>query len=142
MERSNVLVHEEKFRDGVCHCVPQVVWRTAESVVNSQIERSEAKGDLKGVEIWRLVAEALSELPEFPDRYIGLGVLCQAPASSIDEILLVFLRTTGSDKLDSPGGSVRIALALAHVVARLDSLHANKMKRPGKDRGPSLISAR
>jgi hypothetical protein len=34
----------------------------AEAVVQSQIEQLEAKGDLKGVEIWRLVAEALSEL--------------------------------------------------------------------------------
>jgi len=33
----------------------------AESVVNSQITRLEAKGDSKGVEMWRLVAEALAE---------------------------------------------------------------------------------
>ena len=39
----------------------------AKSVVNSQIERLEAKGDLKGVEIWRLVAEALSELDSRSD---------------------------------------------------------------------------
>jgi len=32
----------------------------AESVVRSQIKRLEAKGDLKGIEMWRLVAEALS----------------------------------------------------------------------------------
>jgi hypothetical protein len=33
----------------------------AESVVKSQIKRLELKGDLKGVEMWQLVAEALSQ---------------------------------------------------------------------------------
>jgi hypothetical protein len=34
----------------------------AKTVVDSQINRLEAKGDLKGVDMWRLVAEALSQL--------------------------------------------------------------------------------
>jgi len=34
----------------------------AKTVVDSQINRLEAKGDLKGVDMWRLVAEAYPSL--------------------------------------------------------------------------------